>query len=102
MKYDVTMIGCVPGAPTVWLNRVYPAFRKIFLIRYCITALINSLLVAVVRSGSMVCPFDFEYPALMVSRRIGVAPALKPHPFESYEDRKSTRLNSSHRCISYA
>src|SRR5437764_9763979 len=49
----------------------------------------------------------FPYTTLFRSRRNFVQKAQFPfRPYDSrgviYEDRKSTRLNSSHRCISYA
>src|SRR2546430_17465381 len=37
-----------------------------------------------------------------IARRAGVSPGLVAHYFDDKEDRKSTRLNSSHSQISYA
>src|SRR5437763_11071432 len=39
------------------------------------------------------------FPALLATAAVGLVAA---HHLDSVRDRKSTRLNSSHRCISYA
>src|ERR1017187_4704474 len=49
-------------------------------------------------------PIDFVEPNFIITKQAGLYKAVKKLPYaDSFAaDRKSTRLNSSHRCISYA
>src|SRR5437879_11353527 len=54
------------------------------------------------RSSDLVLLLDLEGPARLMRRLDTLARDARRTRVSSRRDRKSTRLNSSHRCISYA
>src|SRR5437879_9821945 len=59
----------------------------------------------IVRGIRAVSDFENEFQMALMNRKLKATVEtvfLMPHEKYTYIDRKSTRLNSSHRCISYA